>query len=101
IPNEGGTDVFIVMMGDKAKKYGLGLVSELRARGINTQIDLLSRNIKGQMKNADRTGAGYAVIVGDNEIEKGIISVKVLAESRQIEVPMDEITEMLCRELGK
>ena len=41
------------------------------------------------------------MIVGDNEIEKGIISVKVLAESRQIEVPMDEITEMLCRELGK
>lgn len=101
IPDEGGTDVFIVMMGDKAKKYGLGLVSELRSRGINTQIDLLSRNIKGQMKNADRTGAGYAVIVGDNEIENGILSVKVLAESKQIEVPMDEIVQMLCRELGK
>lgn len=101
IPKEDGTDVFIVMMGDKAKKYGLGLASQLRAKGVKTQIDLLARNIKGQMKNADRAGAKYAVIIGDNEIESGVLGVKVLAESRQIEVSMDNIVETICGELDK
>lgn len=101
IPDEQRTDVFVVMMGDKARDYGLKLASQLRARGVNTQIDLLARNIKGQMKNADRSRAKYAVIIGDNEIESGVLSVKVLDESRQIEVPMNDINEVLCRELGK
>lgn len=99
IPKPEGTGVFIVMMGDNARKYGLGLAAELRSLGINTEIDLLARNIKGQMKNASRAGAKFAVIIGDNELETGMLGVKILDESRQIEVSKDEIVEFLSEGL--
>lgn len=99
IPEPAGTEVFIVMMGDKARAYGLSLAAELRRLGINTEIDLLARNIKGQMKNANRAGAGYAVIIGDNELETGRLGVKLLDKSEQIEVSKDEIVDYLAGEL--
>ncbi len=99
IPKPEGTGAFIVMMGEDAKKYGLGLAASLRSLGINTEIDLLARNIKGQMKNASRAGAKYAVIIGDNELETGMLGVKILDESRQIEVSKDEIISFLSEGL--
>ena len=93
--------MFIVIMGDKAKKYGLKLAGELRAHGINTEIDLLERNIKGQFKAADRSGASYAVVIGDNEIETGILQLKILDKSEQIEVPADSIVKTLYEKLEK
>lgn len=99
IPDEDNTDVFIVMMGDKAKKYGLELTGKLREKGINTQIDLLARNIKGQMKNADRVGAKYAVIIGDNELESGVLSVRLLEKSEQIEISQKDIIDYLTKEI--
>lgn len=101
IPKPRETEVFIVIMGDRAKKYGLKLAGELRAGGINTEIDLLERNIKGQFKAADRSGASYAVVIGDNEIETGILNVKILDKSAQVEVSMDSIVKTLCEKLEK
>ena len=101
IPKPRETEVFIVIMGDRAKKYGLKLAGELRASGINTEIDLLERNIKGQFKAADRSGAAYAVVIGDNEIETEILNVKILDKSEQIEVSMDSIVKTLCEKLEK
>ena len=101
IPKPRETEVFIVIMGDRAKKYGLKLAGELRASGINTEIDLLERNIKGQFKAADRSGASYAVVIGDNEIETGILNVKILDKSEQVEVSMDSIVKTLCEKLEK
>ena len=99
IPEPEGTEVFVIMLGEGTRKFGLNLVKELRDRGINTEIDLLARNIKGQFKAADRSGADFAVIIGENELESGVLSVKRLKKSEQFEIRAEEVAETLLKEL--
>ena len=57
-----GTDVFVVAEGD-VRERALALVSELRRSGLAADLDLAERAVKGQMKQADRLGARYALIL--------------------------------------
>ena len=57
-----GTDVFVVAEGD-VRERALALVSELRRSGLAADLDLADRAVKGQMKQADRLGARYALIL--------------------------------------
>ena len=58
------TDVFVVA-GDEARERALSLVTQLRRGGVSADLDLAGRAAKGQMKQADRVGARYALILGD------------------------------------
>jgi len=82
-------------MGDKAKLFGLKLVSELRKNGINAQMDLMERNIKGQFKYANKINAKYTVVIGDNELETKMASVKNMADSSQRQVEFDDLVKEL------
>ena len=82
-------------MGDRAKLFGLKLVSELRKNGINAQMDLMERNIKGQFKYANKINAKYTVVIGDNELETKMASVKNMADSSQRQVEFDDLVQEL------
>lgn len=97
IPQPNQLEVFIAVMGDKAKAFGLNLLHELRMNGVKAEMDTLSRNIKGQFKYADRLGAKYTVVIGENELEEGAVSVKEMATSEQRLIKIEE----LVRELTK
>ena len=60
-PEPEGIDVFVVAASDRAKAFGL--VAELRDAGLAADLDLAERSFKGQMKQADRSGARHAVIL--------------------------------------
>lgn len=96
-PPDEGTEVFIAVMGDRAKAFGLKLCREMRQKGIVAEMDTLARNIKGQFKYADRLHAKYTLIIGDNEIEKGVVSVKDMANSSQKEVRIEDIYSEINR----
>ena len=57
IPEPESIDAFIAFMGDRGKNYGMKLMRELRLAGVKTEMDVLARNLKGQLKYADRLGA--------------------------------------------
>ena len=90
-PEDDSTDVFIAVMGDRAKAFGLKLCRELRQKGITAEMDTLARNIKGQFKYADRLNARYTLVIGENELEKGVVSLKDMKNSQQREIKIDDI----------
>ena len=60
-------------------------------------MDTLARNIKGQFKYADRLGARYTVVIGDNELAEGSVSVKEMATSQQKQVKLEDLLEELSK----
>jgi len=69
-------DVFLIPIGDAAKKQVYQLVYSLRGQGISAEYDLNARSVKAQMKYADKIGAKYTVVIGDDEIAQGSYPVK-------------------------
>ena len=97
IPQPEPLKAFIAVMGDDAKAFGLKLLRDLRNKGVKAEMDTLARNIKGQFKYADRLGAQYTVVIGDNELAEGVVSVKEMATSQQREVKLEDLTEELAK----
>jgi histidyl-tRNA synthetase len=97
IPNDNHVDAFIAVMGDAAKAFGLKLCRELRAKGLAAEMDTLARNIKGQFKYADRLNAKYTLVIGENELAKGVVSLKDMAKSAQREVKIEDIFEEISK----
>ena len=96
-PEENRVDAFIAVMGDAAKAFGLKLTRELRAKGITAEMDTLARNIKGQFKYADRLNARYTLVIGDNELEKGVVSLKDMVKSEQREIKIEDIYKEITK----
>ena len=90
-------EVFIAVMGERAKAFGLKLCREMRQKGIVAEMDTLARNIKGQFKYADRLNARYTLVIGDNELDKGVVSLKDMAASSQREVAIEDIYKEINR----
>jgi histidyl-tRNA synthetase len=101
IPEPEGVDVFIAILGENGKKYGLSLLRELRRQGLRAEVDLLARNFKGQFKYSDRLNSRYTVMIGDNELEEGRLTIKDMSNSEQrtvdINVIMDELVK-ICKQ---
>ena len=96
-PEDQGVEVFIAVMGERAKSFGLKLCREMRQKGIVAEMDTLARNIKGQFKYADRLNARYTLVIGDNELDKGVVSLKDMAASSQREVAIEDIYKEINR----
>ena len=86
-------DISVSFIGDNARLYALNLVHKLRERGVVAIIDTLNRNLKGQMKYANKLNARYSVVIGENEIEKGIVTIKNMQSGEQKEIKTIDITK--------
>ena len=87
-------DAYLVLMGDTAQREGLILAEELRNNipGIKLMTHCGGGSLKSQFKKADRSGARYALILGENELARGVIGVKSLrVEQQQQEILLDEL----------
>jgi len=96
-PEPDKLDVFIAVMGDAAKAYGLKLCRELRAKGLSAEMDTLARNIKNQFKYANRLNAKYTVVIGENELAEGAAAVKDMEKQEQHNVKFEDLYEVLSR----
>ncbi len=95
IPKPSDCDVFIATMGEESKLFGQKLLFDMRKEGIKSQMDDLQRNFKGQFKYADRLGAKFAVVIGDNELQTGVATVKDMENGTQHEVKFEELLSEL------
>lgn len=86
---EESVEYYFAPLGDNAKALARKIVFELRRKGVSAETDIMDRSVKAQMKYADKIGAKFVVVIGDDEIEKGVVSVKNMAdgttEERSIE----------------
>ncbi|AFS78737.1 histidyl-tRNA synthetase HisS [Gottschalkia acidurici 9a] len=95
IPKQDSVDIYIVSIGENADKEAFKLLSKLRMNGISGDKDYLGRSIKAQFKYSDKINAKYTVVIGDDEIEKGIVSLKNMSTGEQKEVNIDSLAEEL------
>ncbi|WP_408925665.1 histidine--tRNA ligase [Corynebacterium sp. YSMAA1_1_F7] len=89
-------DVFGVALGQEAKRRMVGIINDLRGRGISADMSYGDRGLKGAMKGADRAGALYALVLGDKELAEGTVTVKDLAAHEQHEVDLAAVVELLA-----
>ncbi|CAM3363520.1 histidine--tRNA ligase [Marinicrinis lubricantis] len=83
-------DVYLISMGEQAEKEAVKLLYQLRAAGIRADKDYTSRKMKAQLKSADRFGARFAAILGEDELAKGEIVLKDLGTGDQQSVSLND-----------
>ena len=74
--NHESVKVYVAPIGEAAADAARVLVSKLRKAGISADTDLMGRSVKAQMKYADRVGAKYVVVIGDEELQNGVVNIK-------------------------
>ena len=97
IPKEPGTDVFIAFRGEDCKLAALQLMKELRENGFSVQMDVMGRNLKNQFKLANRIDAAKTIVIGESELESGMLTIKDMESGEQTEVAMDQIAAELAK----
>ncbi|PSK96927.1 histidyl-tRNA synthetase [Haloactinopolyspora alba] len=95
LPGTPGVDVYLVPLGDDAERHAFGLVTELRRAGVAADVATGGRGLKGAMKAADRSGARYAVVVGERDLADGVAQVKDLRSGEQEPVALGDVRSHL------
>ncbi len=93
-------DVYIALAGAAAERLGIGLAETLRDAlpGLRVETNCGGGSFKSQLKRADRSGARYAVILGEDEVARRVATLKPLREDAgQSQVPLDELPARLAR----
>jgi histidyl-tRNA synthetase len=102
MPDTGGgrarRPLFVAAMGDAARESALALLRDLRRAGLEAHMEYEGRSIKSQMKRADRLKAAFALILGDDELAAGAVSVKNMTTGEQARVPRGAAVDH-CRAL--
>lgn len=89
------TQILFVNFGEKEEKYCLPLLKQLRTAGINTEIYPEAAKMKKQMGYADKKGIPYVALVGETEMQKGILSLKDMTSGEQTNLRIEEVIAKL------
>ncbi|MEK0144815.1 histidine--tRNA ligase [Corynebacterium yonathiae] len=92
-------DVFGVALGSAAKRTMTTLINDLRKAGISADMSFGDRGLKGAMKGADRAGARFALLLGEQELENGTVALKDLAAHEQHDVNIADLVSTLARQM--
>lgn len=82
-------DLFIVALGEKATLKALEIAKDMREEGFSALLDLNQRSVRAQMKYADKLGAKFNVVIGDNEVENKIAKIKNMQTGEETEINLD------------
>jgi len=96
----GRVEVFGVPLGDAARDHLVGLAGALRRAGIRVDLAYGSRGLKGAMKAADRSGARLALVLGDRDLEAGVVQLKDLLSGAQEPVALHDAVAAIDRVLA-
>jgi histidyl-tRNA synthetase len=88
-------DVFIAPLGEAALRHAAGLAAEIRRGGAAVELAVEGK-LKRAMELANKLGARYTLIIGDNEIAAGRYALKNMATGEQTQVTLEEIKRQLA-----
>lgn len=83
-------DLYIASMGEKALKKSMEMASILRDEGYWVECDLIGRSLKAQMKYADKIGAFFTMVIGDNELDAMSARIRNMSTGEQVEIALDD-----------
>jgi histidyl-tRNA synthetase len=89
------SDLFIIPLGESSKAYVLSMAASIRSQGFSVEIAFGDRSLKGAMKGADKSGARYVLVIGDNEIGAASVELKRMSDGDVISVKMSELNTVL------
>ena len=90
-------DIFIVPIGDKAHSSAVSLLQQIRAADLRADMAYGDRGLKGAMKAADKSGARFAVVIGDEEVSNSQVQIKNLGDSTQAQVAIGDMVAHLLQ----
>jgi len=92
-------NIYLVNLGDAAEKYALKLSETLRTHGLKVVLNSGGSSFKSQMKRADKSGAAFAVILGDDEMKERVAQVKSLRiENVQTTIKFDDLATFFLKQ---
>jgi histidyl-tRNA synthetase len=103
VPSRDRPQVYLVLVGERSEHQGFQLAERLREAwpDLKLQVNLGGGNFKTQFKRADKSGAQFALVLGDDEVARGVVALKALRQDlAQEECPVDRISERLGALLG-
>jgi histidyl-tRNA synthetase len=95
IPETFVSDLFIIPMGQAAKSAALKYAADLRAAGFKVELAFGDRALKTAMKIADKSGARYSLVIGDEEMASGVVEVKEMSSGTANSVRLDSLASAL------
>lgn len=92
-PERKGCDIYLASMGEKANLEAARLALDLRNEGLSAQFDTVGRGLKAQMKYADKLGALYTVVLGDEELKTRKAKLKNMKDGNLTDISLDGFTD--------
>lgn len=94
-----GLDAYVMVLDQEAKQYAFEVLTELRAYGYRSDMDMMNRSFKGQFKSVDRLHAKTAILIGSTEVEQQTVTIKLLEKKEQVSVPVEQMVDFLDQNL--
>lgn len=90
IPKPSTCDLYVAVMGESASLKSFEIIKAVRSCGFIAETDVVGRGLRAQMKYADKIGAKFSMVLGDNEIEQGKAVIKNMSSGEQTEIVLDD-----------
>jgi histidyl-tRNA synthetase len=90
-----GLQVFIATLGEEAEAFGFRLLTRLQRRGIYAEMEYAGKSLKAQLRRADKLGARQVLILGGDELARGVAQLRDMAAGTQEEVALTELDARL------
>ncbi|HEX7226636.1 MAG TPA: histidine--tRNA ligase [Candidatus Binatia bacterium] len=90
-----GPVVYTVWVGENARDWAFPVVHRLRQRGLSIEIEGEFRSLKSQMRRADKLNASSVLIIGDNELDRGVALLRDMGSRQQSEISLNDVEEAL------
>lgn len=90
IPKPSTCDLYVAVMGESASLKSFEIIKAVRSCGLIAETDVVGRGLRAQMKYADKIGAKFSMVLGDNEIEQGKAVIKNMSSGEQTETVLDD-----------
>jgi len=93
---EAAVSVYLIPLGEAAARTSFELLQELRDKGVVADMDYMEGSLKASLRRADGRRAKTAVVIGDNELRRGVVLVKDMTQGTQEEVGLRDISGRLA-----
>ena len=90
IPTPETCALYVAGLGEKAQEKAFELIAQVRSCGLSAETDVVGRGLRAQMKYADKIGAQFSLVLGDNELEENKANIKNMTTGEQTEIVLDD-----------
>ncbi len=97
-PEDGVPEIYLAGMDEKSRAQAFKTAAYLRGNGVSAEVDHMGRSVKAQLKYADKIGAKFVAVIGESELESGILNVKKMSDGTTAAVKSEEIYSYLIKE---